>query len=339
MNAWLERQVQVGTVAAPARVSAETEERLKALGYVGTAGAPALAASDLPDPKDKIADAERLKDAIRLRAAGQLAQAVARYREVLADNPRMIDAWQGLGQSLADLGRSDQAIAAFDRVIELDPARPGTHLALARLHGMAGRADRARQHAEVAAEGDPGGAHELLAQLAMDRGDVAQAAAHARRSVAADDRREVSHFLLGVAAQRQGRCEEALQAFGKAQEAVQLRPQAIVRNLHASRGDCLARLGRHAEAERAFLAEIELIPHSREGRVGLATLYRSLGRDAEARAALGGLVEASGDASADTYWTVVRTFSVLGDVEAAREWAARARARFPGDRRFRDGRG
>jgi hypothetical protein len=35
---------------------------------------------------------------------------------------------------------------------------------------------------------------------------------------------------------------------------------------------------------------------------------------------------------------VVRTFSVLGDVEAARHWAARARARFPADPRFRAGR-
>ena len=336
MNAWLERQVQMGAVAAPERVSAETEERLKALGYVGTAGAQALSASDLPDPKDKIAAAEVLKDAIARRRAGQLDQAVARYREVLADNPRMTDAWEGLGLSLSDLGRTEEAIAALDRVVEIDPARTGTHLALARLQGMAGRAERAAKHAEIAAEGDPGRAIELLAQITMDGGDAARAADYARRSVAADDRREMSFFILGVAAQRQGRCDEALVSFRKAEEIVRQRPHVIVRNLHAGMGDCLARLGRHAEAEGEFMAEIELFPWSREGRVGLATLYRSLGRDAEARAALGGLVAADRNANADTYWTVVHTFSVLGDVEAAREWAARARARYPADRRFRE---
>jgi hypothetical protein len=64
-------------------------------------------------------------------------------------------------------------------------------------------------------------------------------------------------------------------------------------------------------------------------------LYRSQGRDAEAREVLAGLVAAEPQPTADTYWTVVRTFTVLGDAPAAREWAARARARFPSDPRFR----
>ena len=119
---------------------------------------------------------------------------------------------------------------------------------------------------------------------------------------------------------------------------MRLRRHAIVRNLHANMADCLARLGREAEAEKEFLAEIETIPYTREGRVGLATLYRSQGRDADARAVLGGLIAAEPRPSADSYWTVVRTFSVLGDVEAARHWAGQARARFPSDPRFRPGR-
>lgn len=339
MNAWLERQVQTGSLAAPEAVSAETQEKLQALGYVGTASAHALLASELPDPKDKIGAAEQLKKAIALRRSGKLPEAVVQYRKVLADNPRMVDAWQGLGFTLSDLGRPQEAIAALDRAVEIDPARRGPHLTLARVHAMAGRVDRAIRHAEIGAEGDPGGGFELLAQLTMDRGDLAQAAEFARRSVQADDRREMGHFILGVVAQKQGRCEEALAAFARAEEALRLRKHAILRNLHASRADCLARMGREAEAEQEFLAEIETIPHSREGRVGLATLYRSQGRDAEARAVLSGLIAAEAHPTAEHYWTVVRTFSVLGDVEAARHWAAQARARFPLDPRFRPGKG
>ena len=37
----------------------------------------------------------------------------------------------------------------------------------------------------------------------------------------------------------------------------------------------------------------------------------------------------------ETYWTVVKTFSLLGDAAAAREWTTRARSRFPRDPRFR----
>ena len=99
--------------------------------------------------------------------------------------------------------------------------------------------------------------------------------------------------------------------------------------------DCLARLGREAEAEREFQAEIATLPHSREGRVGLATLYRSQGRDAEARRALEGVVAAHPRPGPEEYWVVVHTARVLGAEEAARAWAARARSRFPGDARFR----
>jgi hypothetical protein len=39
--------------------------------------------------------------------------------------------------------------------------------------------------------------------------------------------------------------------------------------------------------------------------------------------------------TADTYWTVVHTLTVLGDADGAREWAARGREKFPRDLRFR----
>jgi hypothetical protein len=64
-------------------------------------------------------------------------------------------------------------------------------------------------------------------------------------------------------------------------------------------------------------------------------LYRSQGRDAEARAALEGLVSSTPRAGADAYWTVAKTLNDLGDTQAAREWTARGRSRFPQDPRFR----
>jgi hypothetical protein len=48
-----------------------------------------------------------------------------------------------------------------------------------------------------------------------------------------------------------------------------------------------------------------------------------------------GLVAASPRPDGETYSTVVRTFTLLGDEAAARAWTARARAKFPGDARFR----
>ena len=169
----------------------------------------------------------------------------------------------------------------------------------------------------------------------MDAGRLDDAAADARRSLQADPSRYMSRFLLGVIAQQRGRCDEAIGHFETAIEAKRLEPHAVVRSLHAGLADCLARSGRQADAEREFKAEIAAIADSAEARVGLASLYKSQGRGSDARAVMADLVARTPDPTADTYWTVVHTLTVLGDAAGARDWATRAREKFPRDPRFR----
>ena len=323
-----------GGVSAPEDVAPDIREKLQALGYIG-AGGVVPTSGDLSDPKDTIGAYEDLRGALALREAGKDPQAVQAFRSVVAKNPKMLDAWEMLGFTLIRMGKTAEGIAAVDEALRLDPLRVTSHLALAKVYALDGKLDLAAKHAEIGSGKNPGQGNELLAQVMMDRGDLAQAAAFARKSLASDSRRIMSHFILGVVAQRAGRYEEAVGHFRRAVDAKSLQTRMRVRNLHANMADCLARLGREAEAEQEFRAEIESIPSSEAGRVGLAMLYRSQGRDEEARSVLGGLVSALPKPTADAYWTVVKTFSILGDGPAAKEWAARGRAQFPGDRRFR----
>jgi arylsulfatase A-like enzyme/cytochrome c-type biogenesis protein CcmH/NrfG len=334
MNAWLEREAKPGEVARPAEVSDETREALRALGYVGSTVVD-VSAGSLPDPKDKLGVYEMCRRAMQARSQGRLEEAVAGLRRVLADSPGVLDAWEVLGGALVQLGREREAVAAYDQVIERDPTNASAHLSLAKVHGLAGRRDRAERHAELASAKEPGRGFETLAQILLDQDRPAEAAAYARKSLAADPDRLMSRFVLGLVAQRAGRCEEAVAEYRKAAEIQSRRPGLVVRNLHAGLGDCLARLGREAEAEAEFRAEIAAIPWSREARMGLGVLCRSQGRDAEARAVLAGIVTENPRAGVDEYFAVARTLAVLGDVPAAREWAARGRTLYPSDRRFR----
>jgi tetratricopeptide (TPR) repeat protein len=334
MGAWLARTVTLGDVTAPEEVSAEAREKLQALGYIGS-GAPApTAGASLPDPKDKIGVYQALKRALALKDAARDGEAVAAFRAVLAENPTFLDAWETLGFLLVRMGRAKDGVAAIEKALAMDPGRMTSHLALARVFALEGDVARAVTHAEIASEKNPGQAFEILAQIMMDRGDRRHAAEFARRSVAADDQRISSWFILGTIAQASGDCASALRAFDKAAAAKARRRTLRAVGLHAGRGDCLARLGREPEAEQAFLEEIRDIPTSQPGRVGLALLYRSQGRDAEARQVLGGLVTAQPRPNPEAYATVVRTLLALGDRGAAAEWAARARAQFPADSRF-----
>jgi tetratricopeptide (TPR) repeat protein len=329
---WLEHRL--GDVSAPEEATAEVREKLQALGYLG-GSAVATPAGNLPDPKDRIGDHEDLKRGLALRQAGKDREAITLFRRVLDRNPRMLDAWEMLGFTLVRAGRTQDGFAALREGLAIDSLNPQIHLILAKIYGLDRKLDLAAKHAELAAQRDPGEGYEVAAQLMMDRRDPARAEALARQSLAADPQRLMSHFILGVLAQKAGRYDEALGSFRKAEEIQKRQKRTVVRSLHANIGDCLARLGREAEAEREFRAEIEILPATREGRVGLATLYRSQRRDDEARAVLAGLVTAESPPSAETYWTVVHTLSVLGDVEGARQFARRAQARFPSDPRFR----
>ena len=334
MNGWLEREAKPGEIAKPAEVSDETREALRALGYVGSTVVD-VSTGTLPDPKDKLGVYEMCRRAMQARAQGRFDEAALGLRKVLADSPGVLDAWEVLGSTLVQLGRSQEAIAAYDEVIKRDPTNSSAHLSLAKVHGLAGRRDRAERHAELASAKEPGRGFETLAQILLDQNRPAEAAAYARRSLAADADRLMSRFVLGLVAQRSGRFEEAIAEYRKAVEIQARRPGLVVRNLHAGLGDCLARLGREAEAEAEFRAEIAAIPHSRDARVGLGVLYRSQGRDAESRDVLAGIVTENPRAGADEYFAVARTLVVLGDTPAARDWAARARALYPSDPRFR----
>jgi arylsulfatase A-like enzyme/Tfp pilus assembly protein PilF len=337
MAAWIEKSVGPVEATTPSAVPADVAENLRALGYVGGGVRLASGSGPLPDPKDKIGVYEAYRRAGGMHTRGQDEEAVRELRRVLADTPGMADAWHLLGLTLFRMGRQPEAIAALDEVVKIEPTHAGAHLALARISAVEGQPERALRHAELASPTQPDEAFEIMAELMLQRDRLGEAADYARRSLDADRTRVLSAFVLGEVARRQGRYEQAVAAYRQAIAAQRLRRGLVVRGVHAGLADSLARLGREAEAEKEFLAEIGAIPHSREGRTGLGILYRSQGRDAEARSVLEGVVTANPRAGAEEYWTLVHTLSTLGDVTAAREWARRARARFPGDRRFVSG--
>jgi choline-sulfatase len=337
MSAWIDQAVGPVEATTPSAVPADVAENLRALGYVGGGVRLAAGSGPLPDPKDKVGVYEAYRRAGGMHSRGEDAEAVRELRTVLADSPGMVDGWHLLGLSLFRMGRISEATAALEEVVRIEPTHAGAHLALARIQAGEGQPERAARHAELASATQPGEAFETMAELMLRKGNLTEAAAYAKRSLDADGTRVVSAFVLGEIARRQGRYEEAVTAYRRAVEAQRLRRGLVVRGVHAGLADGLARLGQEAEAEKEFLAEIETIPQTREGRTGLAILYRSQGRDAEARRVLEGVVTANPRAGAEEYWAVVRTFATLGDAGAAREWAGRARARFPRDRRFTGG--
>ncbi len=301
--------------SAPSPISAEEAEKLAALGYIGGAAAPSR--GPRPDPKDKIGTFRELQDAFRLARQRKDAEALVAFDRLLEKEPEMVDLWDVRSKTLLRLGRTKEAIASAKEALRRNPA--ATHIAadLANALLLEGELGEARAHAELALRSDPGKAHAILARVALAAGDLSTAENEARAAVAAGGDVKAALFTLARVQQRRGDWSGVLETTGR------LTTPPLIRGVSSMRGDALARLGRDADAEAAFRAEIRAFPDSSEAARRLVLLLVAQDRNEEATKVIRDLAAASPKAA--TYRTIAETLGVVGDDAGARYWNARAK--------------
>ncbi len=175
-------------------------------------------------------------------------------------HPEFPDVQNLMGLCLSLLGRTDEALAAFGRATELNPAYVEAHINRAITLNDLGRTDEARESFARAADADgekgggrfPSAAAARLANAHQDLGDLyAEAGGH----------------------------EEALAEYRKA---VELRPQFL--DIRNKLGRLLVELGRPAEAVEELRGVVEARPSfvAARANLGLALLRAGLAGEAEA---------------------------------------------------------
>lgn len=315
---------------APGAVDPETAKKLASLGYLSS-GAPA-GAGPLDDPKDHIETVQLMKEALREFVEGSPARTVAIAGKLLAQNPRMLDIWELDGQALAKLGRTDEALAALKKTIELAPAGSTQYILSFANHCLEmGKPAEAKKHAELARSlGDPAG-HEVLARACLALGDLDGAEAAARAAMQTDRNRDRGMLVLAQVESRRGDLPKALELSSHVQEgAARSLP---LPGLHLLRGDVFARMGRSAEAETEFREELRAYPTTLAAWSSLVILYAAGNRPTDARKAIEEMVAAS--PGVDAYLAAFQTLSILGDRAGAEHWKREGLKRFPGEPRFR----
>lgn len=319
--------------AAPAEEDAETAGKLAALGYLG--GGATVPEGPLPDPKSRIGTLRDFGLAFQRFSAGEYAEAVPIFRRLLAENPRMVDAWENLGIALQRLGRREEALEAYREGMRVSGGVGHLALATATLLLDMGRHDEAREHAELGLESSPAAAHSLLAQVAMAKGDAAAAEREARLALAARGSRIGPLMTMAQVLAKQGKLEEALKVADEGEQELQrMGGQRAFQGLRFVRGDVLARLGRAGEAEQAFQQEIRDYPTDLKSWSRLAALYAAAGRQAETVDTLRRMVEAN-DRAPVAYAEAVRTLRILGDTGGAAALLRHALTVHPDSRELR----
>ncbi len=182
--------------------------------------------------------------------------------------PDYASAWNEIGLQQTRDQRWEQALAAFQKVIALDPGSPAPHLSLGAVYEKIGRSDDALAAFRRAAALNPGlaGAHENLSRVYERRGwgDASQA----ERELALFPADPRVWLRAGSTFHRLGWSEEALAAF---RQAAALKPDLAEAHLALAR--TYDDLGRSREAAEAYEALIQLRPHLPDVHRRLAELY------------------------------------------------------------------
>lgn len=308
-------------IDAPVNISPEEAQKLAALGYIGSTQGTG---DDLPDPKEHIGEFALIRRATRLTDEGRVGEALEIYRQVVAKNPKFADAWTLLAGNLEKMGRNDEAIDAYKQalkssnvvVYEIALSLGGLFLRLNRL-------EEAEEHAKLALESNPAGAHSLLARVAIARGDFALAETEAKAAMADPTMKGRSAVILAQAYAKKGRADDALKLLESTR--AEARQQGVrVEQLDFARGDIYATVGRLGEAEQAFREEIAGYPHNLSAYSSLAVVLVLAEKGSQVDPLFADM--AAKNPTRQAYLVAAETYATLGDERTATFWRQKAAA-------------
>ncbi len=330
-------------------MSAEDRRRLAALGYLGGSVAAAGDDETLPDPKDRLGDYVAFGKAVAVLGAGRWQEALETARGIVGRNPGFADAVNLEGNALFAGGRFEEALAAFRRALALKPEDANNRLDLLktlenlnRLAEAAAEAERFLRDApndpellavlgriRLAQGAGADGLQALRRAFAADPGIYPRLNEAAAKRVAAGDfaaARELldgvlavvpnaagSHYLLGLAAEGEGRKEEAAGHYRRELETDPRRHEAAV-----SLANLLKQQDRLDEAARYYEAAVAADVRLKMARFHLAEILLRQGRGLER--AVGLCLEGIALPPRDRetlfgYFVLTNLYNALGDNE------------------------
>ncbi len=264
-----------GEQAAPQKetLDPETLQRLAALGYVGSAPEVDPRAV-LPDPKDKIGLFNRMGAAKAAAGEEKFEDAVRLMRDVVREDPQIVDAHVFIGNWLRRLKRNEEAIAAFRDGLRVKPDNELALSNLANLYRALGRNEAALEGYRSVLRLEPRNPQTWyqLATLYLDMGKVREATETFREALGKNPQMGAAYNSLGAIAHARGDAAEAERLIRKGLE---LEPE--VRGGRFNLARLLEERGDAAAAERLYREEMGSYADHGKARFNLAQLLRQRG--------------------------------------------------------------
>ena len=290
----------------------DTLAQLRALGYLAGRGAAGRGDSEGPraDPKDKahlhraimraqsafgagdedaaaaelraaLSEDEGLLDAHQLLGtitllAGDPEPAIGHFQSALALDPEHRQSLLGLANAYRELGRVDEAVVGYRRLLDVAGQDAKATMALARIHVDRDELSEAEQVLTAAAEGrePPAVVTNKLGEVMALLGRSGDAEARFRQAILSNPELGEAHFNLAVLLDESGRTEDAIIAYRQAAE-LRARDHRPRFNL----GRLYGRQGRADLQIEAYRGAVEAAPDFTVGYFHLAKALMDDGRD------------------------------------------------------------
>jgi arylsulfatase A-like enzyme/Tfp pilus assembly protein PilF len=277
-------------------VDPDTRARLAALGYVGSfvsADPEPSERSSLADPKDKI----HLYNLMRRAREASLGEggapaAIDALRQVLDEDPEVIDAWVRLGNEHLKERQLPAAIESYRKALELKPDYDLAVINLANAYRSAGKPDDAMLGYRQFLRLDPRNAQVRyqLAQMLLERNELEEAEEHLREAVQFAPKMAAAQNARGVIALKRSDPETAVRLIN---EALAMKPD--VRLAHFNLALVAEARGDAQEAARLYREELELYPESYKVEFNLGLVLGAMGDRKGEAAALRRAIEINPD--------------------------------------------
>jgi tetratricopeptide (TPR) repeat protein len=215
----------------------------------------------------------------RLHQAGQLAEAEAYYRRVLASQPNHADALNLLGLVAHQMGRHDVAVEMIRQAIQCNGQNAGYFSNLGNVlygYGKLDEAVTAYQQA-IGIKPDFAEAYSNLGAALKDQGKLHEAVTAYRQAICIKPDFVEAHNNLGGALNEQGRCDEAIAAY---RQAISIRPRDA--KAFYNLGLALAEQGKLDEAVAAYRQAVSIKPNFAEAHFNLGAAWKEHGKLDEA---------------------------------------------------------
>jgi arylsulfatase A-like enzyme/Tfp pilus assembly protein PilF len=326
LSAMLEEVTSEDAPRGPSAMDMETEERLQALGYMGS-NTSARYLEDRPrgDPKDKIGLYNLLKQAGKASSLGQVDDAIAKVQEALAQDPEIVEAYTLLGMFHEKAGHSEEAMKAHQQALALDLENRGAVFKLALAHKEMGRLEDAEIGLERARELDPRDGRVLweLSDIQMRQKRLDEAEATLRDALALEVKRP--KFLL-----RLGECYNQMERYADAERTLSkaLEERPVLPGTHFNLALALEARGQLARAVAEYEAEIAQTPKSFKAAFNLGRLLLRARRPDEARARFRESVDWNPEFGTGHLY-LAKSLLDAGKLEEAEEAARKGLARNP----------